>query len=119
MKHIFFTLLCSAVIVTLVPQDSFSQWINSPSEEPREDHIEDAMKWFYGIRTFGLGYIPHDAWMNAVKEKEALRNKYYPNGKSNTIQSALTPPANITWTLIGPVNIQQGNLSHAGRVNTI
>jgi photosystem II stability/assembly factor-like uncharacterized protein len=119
MKHILFASLFLAMVFMLMPQDSISQWLKDPSDEPKEDHIEDAMKWFYGRRTFGLGYIPQDAWINAVKQKEALHTKYYSNGKSDLVQSPVTTPTNINWTLVGPVNIQQGAMPHAGRVNTI
>ncbi len=114
------SLSVSAILLFLV-QGAKSQWLKDGSEEPREDHAEDALKWFYGMRSFGLGYIPQDAWLNAIKQKDALRNKYFPNRNGYFVQSPFATQATVNWTNVGPINIQQGNNppTHAGRVNTI
>src|SRR5207247_377472 len=69
-------------------------------------------------RTFGLGYIPSDGWMNAVEQKNTLRNKYFP-AKGNSIQSAFAAQADVNWINVGPINVEQGIGAHSGRVNTI
>ena len=121
MKKILFVLIYSAMLFSFAPKSLFSQWLVQESEEPKTDNAEAAMKWFYGQRAYGLGYIPQDGWMNALKQKEALHNKYFLNGKSNSIQSAFASQADASWINVGPINIQLGgNLDyHSGRVNTI
>ncbi len=75
----------------------------SPAE-PVDAGIDEAFKWYWHQRTFGLGYIPQGALQKAVQQREAMR---LTPGKGMSVQSA-TP----AWTLIGPANI-------GGRVNAI
>jgi photosystem II stability/assembly factor-like uncharacterized protein len=120
MKKILIVLCSMTVLLSLAATPVLSQWLETtPSEEMKEDHAEDAMKWFYGIRAFGLGYIPQDGWIKAIKQRDALRDKYFGTGKGSTIQSVNASLANANWINVGPINIQSGYLSHSGRINTI
>jgi hypothetical protein len=85
-----------------------SQRHNAPRVSEGVEHdagIGDAFKWYWGQRTFGLGYIPKGALQSAVQQRDAMRQA---SGKGMTTQSIQQPP----WTLVGPVNI-------GGRVNAI
>ncbi len=119
MKKSLFVALCWMTVLAIAPTFVSAQWLKDSSEEPKEDHAEDYMKWFYGRRAFGLGYIPQDGWMNAMKQKEALQNNYFPKGKSSSTQSTFSLPADVKWINVGPINIDQNSGAHAGRVNTI
>ncbi|HWF45126.1 MAG TPA: T9SS type A sorting domain-containing protein [Candidatus Kapabacteria bacterium] len=65
---------------------------------------EEALKWYYGQRSFGLGYIPKDALRTARTKMLAMRTQ---SGKGMQAESA-----EPQWTIVGPDNI-------GGRVNTI
>jgi len=119
MKKSLFIGLCWILVIAITPSLGLTQWLKDISDEPKEDHAEDYMKWFYGRRAFGLGYIPQDGWMNAMKQKEVLKNKYFPKGKFNTVQSAFSLPANVKWINVGPINIDPTSGAHSGRVNTL
>src|SRR5258708_23805379 len=108
MKKTFMTLFSAMIMMFIAPYALLSQWQNDSAEEPKADNAEAAMKWFYGQRAFGLGYIPQDGWMNALKQKEALRNKYFPTGRSYSVQSSFAPLADASWINVGPINIQLG-----------
>src|SRR5579862_5777793 len=105
MKHLTLVIITAGLFLS-APISSFSQWLNAPAEQPKDDKPDEAMKWFMEQRTFGLGYIPKDARLNALKQNEALRNKYFPSGKNISPESSLAGEANVNWLCIGPFNIQ-------------
>ncbi|MEI8134545.1 MAG: T9SS type A sorting domain-containing protein [bacterium] len=113
--------LSSLMIVALIlsPKISHSQWIQNETEETETTSADGFFKWFYGRRTFGLGYIPQDGWMNAVKKRDELRAKYFPVDGTPAKESSLAALTNASWTIVGPVNISNASNYHAGRVNTI
>lgn len=118
-KIFLLIILCMASFEMLNPSLGFSQWLKDINQEPKDDHAEDYLRWFYGRRTFGLGYIPQDAWVKAMNQKDALINKYFPHGKGGMVQNAFASQANVSWINVGPINIEQGIGAHSGRVNTI
>ncbi len=118
-----FALLILASIAFSV--HAHAQWLTKTDESPSArserhngprvtgdaagiDHdagVGDAFKWYWGQRTFGLGYIPKGALQAAVQQRDAMRAG---SGKGMMTQSIQQPP----WTLVGPYNI-------GGRVNAI
>ncbi|HEY3876388.1 MAG TPA: hypothetical protein VGM92_13010, partial [Candidatus Kapabacteria bacterium] len=72
--------------------------------EHEEHGIGDAFKFWQQQRTFGLGYIPKNAFQAALQQRGAMRAA---SQKGMTIQAAQPQ-----WTLIGPSNI-------GGRINAI
>ena len=112
----FYAKICYIlVLVLLATQTTHAQWLTSKDDHPSsfilhpsslpEGGPEDAMKWYYGQRAFGLGIIPRDALRAAHSQMLAMRGTLY--GKSESIQSSTAQ-----WTLVGPNNI-------GGRVNAI
>ncbi|MDP4235630.1 MAG: hypothetical protein Q8919_04200 [Bacteroidota bacterium] len=122
MKHIkpiLFAVLSLIACAAILPENLLAQWLKDPAEEPREDHAEDYLRWFYGRRTTGLGYIPQDAWLKAMNRKEALKNEYLQKRKGSGAESIMAAQADASWINVGPINIEQGIGAHSGRVNTI
>jgi uncharacterized protein (TIGR03437 family) len=70
-------------------------------------------QWFYGQRTYGLGYIPEEALPRAVIQRDGQRNRAQTStglGKLTVGSRALetdTPPAaeSDTWVSLGPGGI--------------
>lgn len=114
MKKVF--LLC--VILGAAPIVS-AQWLEEPKQE-RYDRPEMYEKWFFDLRKTGLGYIPKDARLNALKRRDVLREQYRISGKQAP-QSAkpIGTLAEVSWTPIGPINISRGAMMHAGRVRSV
>jgi len=77
-------------------QERPHQKANNEKELGRDAGIADAMKWYWGQRTFGLGYIPKDALHNAYAQTNALRAQH---GKGASAQAAAPQ-----WTLVGPTD---------------
>ena len=86
-----------------------AQWLTKADERPEhrpisriilpeeQEHagIANALKWYWGQRTFGLGYIPKNALQIAVQKRDAMRAE----GKG---MEALA--AQPQWSLVGPSN---------------
>jgi photosystem II stability/assembly factor-like uncharacterized protein len=121
MRSIGKYLVCLCIV--FMSSVSVAQWIDSPraeAEDERFDHPEKFDEWFYGKRAFGLGYIPKDARLNALKERDRLWNSFFANRKQNPQSSGGAHSlADISWTPIGPFNIDPSSGSHAGRINCI
>src|SRR5690348_16509183 len=83
-----------------------AQWLETPveSEENEAAGREKFYEWFFHARTFGLGYIPENAYLKAVQDKTALAAKY--SSKQGTLSvpnGTLSTP--VSWKNIGPFNI--------------
>lgn len=108
-------LLCCVVVLA---SGASAQWLKKKS--PRYDRPEQYEKWFLDLRKQGLGFIPKDARLNALKQRDAMREQYRTSGKQT--QQAGKPIgtlADVSWAAIGPINIEEGALMHAGRVRSI
>ena len=72
--------------------------------------------WFYGQRRYGLGYIPQDALVKAVAQRDAMAagSRYRPQDVSGT---TVTPNQ---WTGLGPagINAVAGN-QVSGRITSL
>jgi|GEM_PF-474876 len=113
-----FVLACSIIASFFLQNNLRAQWLTKADESPSEraavgehhkeiaerDGIGEALKWYWGQRTFGLGYIPQNALKIAEQKTQAMRAA---SGKGMSAQTA--QPA---WSLVGPNNI-------GGRVNAI
>lgn len=107
-------LFCCVVVLT---QTAFGQWVGQKS--PEYDRPEEYDKWFFELRKVGLGYIPKDARLNALKQRDALRDHYNSSGKQEAQSGKpIGTLADVSWTSIGPENIATG-MMHAGRVRSI
>jgi hypothetical protein len=84
----------------------------STLDQDQTDHPEAADAWFYGRRTFGLGYIPAGAREKAMQSRD---NMLHSNGKAGLLGAKPAPH----WKFMGPSNIADGQGAHGGRINTI
>lgn len=89
-------------------------------------------QWFYGQRVYGLGYIPNDALLHAVQQRDrqiTAGRKSSADGDVATFSSALSASdldsltSQITegrWTEMGPVGINSlQDQVVSGRVNSL
>jgi hypothetical protein len=114
--------LAVCLCVVFFSSVSVAQWVNVPThveDDERFDRPDKFDEWFYGKRTFGLGYIPKDARLNALKDRERLWNSVFGKGKQSAQSGGAHSLADIGWTPIGPFNIEASSGSHAGRINCI
>ncbi|HEY6172069.1 MAG TPA: hypothetical protein VIX80_07420, partial [Candidatus Kapabacteria bacterium] len=112
-----------SLALLLVVSSVSAQWLKNikPDKGKKNfDKPERYFEWFYGQRAFGLGYIPKDGRVKALTQRDGLRAGYLQQGKQTPQSGGNSQnPAAITWSAIGPINIQEGALAHAGRIRTI
>src|SRR5665213_3018119 len=113
-RRFVLVLACSIIALFALQSSACAQWLTKADESPsakrehvqkseriaddagERDGIADALKWYWGQRTFGLGYIPKNALQIAEQKTQAMRAAL---GKGMSVQAA--QPA---WKLVGPNN---------------
>jgi photosystem II stability/assembly factor-like uncharacterized protein len=118
MKRSLFVVLFFCVFVS----SAQSQWLKDVRFDKGSknfDKPERYFDWFYGQRAFGLGYIPKDGRVNALRERDAMRTKFLTQSGQKPQSGGGSNPLNATWSPIGPINIEEGVMAHAGRIRTI
>ncbi len=112
-----------SLALLLVVSSVSAQWLKNikPDKGNKNfDKPERYFEWFYGQRAFGLGYIPKDGRVKALTQRDAIRAGFLQQGKQTPQSGGNNQnPAAVTWSAIGPINIQEGALAHAGRIRTI
>ncbi|MEP7234594.1 MAG: hypothetical protein ABI778_04790, partial [Ignavibacteriota bacterium] len=119
MSKFILAIACFLSLAALQTSAVQAQWLEEPSSEPKEDGPQQYFEWFYGCRTFGLGYIPEGAWLRALNQRDSMRQRFQAANGLRTQPSSIQ--AQITWQIVGPLNVQSGGSvpNHAGRVNSI
>lgn len=123
MKKSLNVLIYTALVLSLSVSTIYSQWLHNikPDKGNKNfDKPERYFQWFYGQRAFGMGYIPKDGRVNALIARDALRGQYLQQNKQSPQSAGKSHhPLSVTWSAIGPINIQEGALAHAGRIRVI
>lgn len=102
-------------VLLLVPKALAQTSVPSPPSSGWEE-------WFYGQRRYGLGYIPDEALVNALRQRNTpqLDRSYLgltqPRAASDAVLAALSD----RWVSLGPagINSVQGGLV-SGRINSL
>lgn len=114
--------IIAIAILACICSSSFAQWVDGPTvteENEKFDKPERYFEWFYGQRAFGLGYIPKDGRLKALLERDAMRAKLLTKTRQTPQSGGGNDPLSVSWTPIGPINIEEGYMAHAGRITSI